>query len=171
MKTNTIITILIILFVIAGLFVLGYITKGGTASSVQGINNSNKSNSLLSASEAFYDFGKISMKNGDVTAEFIINNPTDKDITVKTILTSCMCTSAFITKSDGGLNGPFKMAGMGYVPPANEIIKAGENRIIKTVFDPNAHGPAGIGNINRFITLTDDSGGTLQFEIKALVTP
>ena len=39
-------------------------------------------------------------------------------------------------------------------------------------FDPLAHGPAGwVKLIDRFITLTDTSGNTLQFEVKAVVTP
>ena len=76
-----------------------------------------------------------------------------------------------MVKGDGSTKGPFGMAGMGYVPPANETIKPGESRIVRVVYDPNAHGPAGVGQIDRFVTLTDSSGGTLQFEIKALVTP
>ena len=63
------------------------------------------------------------------------------------------------------------MPGMGYVPPANELIKAGESRTIRVVYNPNAHGPAGVGRIDRFVTLTDEAGGALQLEIKALVTP
>ena len=63
------------------------------------------------------------------------------------------------------------MPGMGFVPPANEVIKAGEIRAIRVVYDPNAHGPAGVGQIDRFVELTDSSGGAIQLEIKALVTP
>ncbi len=126
---------------------------------------------VLVAAEKFYDFGTISMKNGNVTKDFTVNNPTDKDVFVSTLVTSCMCTSAFIVAPDGRSKGPFKMPGMGYVPPANETIKAGESRIIRVVYDPNAHGPAGVGPIDRFATLTDASDGTFQFEIKALVTP
>ena len=55
--------------------------------------------------------------------------------------------------------------------PANEIIKAGESRKIRVVYDPNAHGPAGVGQIDRFIELTDSNGAKLQLEIKANVTP
>ncbi|MBU6414743.1 hypothetical protein KGQ34_00665, partial [Patescibacteria group bacterium] len=86
------------------------------------------------------------------------------------VITSCMCTNAYI-ESVGREKGPFGMEGMGYVPPANEIIKAGESRGIKVVYDPNAHGPAGVGAIDRLIYLTDGTGGTLQLEIKAEVTP
>jgi hypothetical protein len=160
----------VVLIVFIGLFVWGYSGKGGTANSVQ-VTSSNAVKSVLTAQETLYDFGTISMKNGNVTKEFIITNPTGEDITVSTILTSCMCTTAFVVGTDGNIKGPFGMAGMGYVPPANEIIKAGDNRIIRVVYDPNAHGPAGVGQIDRFVTLTDSSGGTLELEIKALVTP
>ena len=110
------------------------------------------------------------MKNGEVAKEFTITNPNDGDIILSKVLTSCMCTNAYIIKPDSSMKGPFSMAGHG-ASSIDEVIKAGENRIVRVVFDPNAHGPAGIGNIDRFISLTDTSGNTLQLEIKALVTP
>ena len=172
MKSNTISIIAVVLLVFVGLFVWGYADNGETTAPVNvAPGSASMSKSVLTAPEIFYDFGTISMKNGNVTKEFTVENTTDQDIKVSTVLTSCMCTSAFIVLPDGNIKGPFKMPGMGYVPPANETIKAGENRIIRVVYDPNAHGPAGVGRINRFVTLTDTSGGTVQLEIKALVTP
>ncbi|TSA45200.1 DUF1573 domain-containing protein [bacterium] len=126
--------------------------------------------SSLTASEKLYDFGKISMKDGLVNHMFKITNSSDKDVFVKKVVTSCMCTNAYIKNADGE-RGPFGMEGMGFVPPANETVKAGESLEIKAVYDPNAHGPAGVGFIDRFVYLTDASGGTLQLEIKAVVTP
>ena len=127
--------------------------------------------SVLSVSEKLYDFGTISMKNGDVVKEFVVTNPTDKDIVVNSLVTSCMCTKAFVVGPNGAIKGPFGMPGMGYAPAINEAIKAGEDRVIRVVYDPNAHGPAGVGRINRYVTLADKSGGKLQLEIKAVVTP
>lgn len=170
MKTITL-TTLLLFFVIGGLFFWGYTKNtGSTAASVQ---NSvvTESKSALTAAETFYDFGTISMKNGNVSKDFTVTNPTESDITVKTALTSCMCTTAFIVAPDGREKGPFGMAGMGFVPPADERIVAGESRTIRVVFDPNAHGPAGVGKIDRFVTLTDTSGKTLELEIQAMVTP
>lgn len=171
MKSQTIIITLVVLVVLAVLFVFGYSNNGATRASVGAIAESHDSKSSLTTSEAIYDFGTISMKNGNVSKEFKVTNSTDKDIMVKTILTSCMCTTAFIVGFDGSEKGPFGMAGMGYMPPADEIIKAGESRAIRVVYDPNAHGPAGIGAIDRFVTLSDSEGGALQLEIKASVTP
>jgi hypothetical protein len=126
----------------------------------------------LTAPEAFHDFGTISMKNGNVSKEFTVTNSTNENVTVKTVFTSCMCTTALIVQADGSTKGPFGMPGHGgAVPPANELIKAGESRTIRVVYDPNAHGPAGVGQTNRFIIVTDAYGGNLQLEIKALVTP
>jgi len=170
--SKTAITIFTAIAVITGLFIWGAAGRAGTTASVQGAPGAgNNVKSVLTAPETFYDFGTISMKNWSVTKEFKVTNPTDKDVTVSTVLTSCMCTTAFIVEEGGSTKGPFSMAGMGYVPPANETIKAGESRTIRVVYDPNAHGPAGVGQIDRFVMLTDTSGGTLQFEIKALVTP
>ncbi|MDP1690258.1 MAG: DUF1573 domain-containing protein [bacterium] len=175
MESKTISIIAIVLLILFGLFIWGYSGKGSTtssAASVQGAPGATSdAKSALAAVDVFYDFGTISMKNGDVTKDFTVTNPTGKDIFVRTVLSSCMCTSAFIVEPDGSLKGPFKMPGMGYVPPANETIKAGESRIIRVVYNPNAHGPAGVGQIDRFVTLMDEAGGILQLEIKALVTP
>jgi len=168
MKNKSIIITLLILVVFVGLLVWGYFQNSGANNSLLGASNST---SQLSAPEKQFDFGRISMKNGDVSKEFTVTNSTDKDILVRTLLTSCMCTSAFIVGPDAAVKGPFGMPGHLSVPLANEIIKAGESRIIRVVFNPNAHGPAGIGVIKRAAILTDKEGGTLSLEIRAEVTP
>lgn len=170
MKTKTLIIFAAVFLGIMGLFAWGNAAKG-RAVAVQGTPESSTAKSSLVAPEVFYDFGTISMKNYTVTHEFTVTNPTGGAIFVPKLVTSCMCTAAYIVEPRGGAKGPFGMEGMGYVPPANETIPAGESRAIRVVYDPNAHGPAGVGQIDRFVTLTDESGGTIQFEIKALVTP
>jgi len=169
MKTTTLIYSAVFFLVIMGLFAWGNAARGKSAA--QGIFGSDAPKSVLLAPEVFYDFGTISMRNGLVSKDFTITNPTDQDITLKTLITSCMCTKAFIVKEDGSLKGPFGMPGMSYVPPANELIKAGASLTVRALYDPNAHGPAGVGRIDRFIGLADANGGTLEFEIKANVTP
>lgn len=124
----------------------------------------------LSAPETAYNFGAISMRDGTVEHIFIVTNSSEKDIEIKRVFTSCMCTAAYI-ESANEEKGPFGMEGMGYIPPADETIKAGESRAVRVVFDPNAHGPAGVGAIDRLVYLTDVSGNAFQFEITAVVTP
>ncbi len=127
--------------------------------------------SALVAEEKSYDFGTISMKNGLVSKLFKVTNSTNEDIKLPSLTTSCMCTKAYFIGSDGSKSGPFGMPGMGFVPPLDQVIKAEQSVNIEAVYDPNAHGPAGVGMIDRFVYLEDMSGNKLQFEIKANVTP
>jgi len=163
-------TIIIFLFIVFGLF--GFMIWGQSiqaSKSDQSQSDVGGKTSLVS-SEMLYDFGEISMKDGLVSHVFKVTNPTNADVFIKDVNTSCMCTEAYI-ESVSGEKGPFGMPGMGYVPPADETIKAGEIRDIKVVYDPNAHGPAGVGTIDRFIYLIGANKETLSLEIKAVVTP
>ncbi|MBI3305558.1 DUF1573 domain-containing protein [Candidatus Nomurabacteria bacterium] len=127
---------------------------------------------IFAPTETFYDFGTISMKNGNVSKVFSVNNSSNENIKISSLSTSCMCTNAYIVRADGTKKGPFGMPGHGGgATRANEIVKAGGSLSIEVVYDPNAHGPAGVGMINRFIYLEDESGNRLQFEVKANVTP
>lgn len=158
------ITLLIVIMLLGVMFL-------GKRNAAQGPSEAQiNTKSSLSVSEPLYDFGTISMKNGNVSRVFTVANPSAKDITVEDITTSCMCTNAYIVDGDKK-QGPFGMPGMGYVPKANMVIKAGETKQIEVVYDPNAHGPAGIGLIDRFVYLTSKEAGTLPLEIKAVVTP
>lgn len=126
--------------------------------------------SSLVASESFYDFGTISMTDGNVEKVFTITNQTDKDVTIESAMTSCMCTVAYIEGPESR-KGPYGMPGHGGLPPVGETIRPGESRALRVVFDPNAHGPAGVGRIGRLVELRDEEGGVMRFEIQANVTP
>ena len=129
------------------------------------------SKSVLTVVEPLHDLGTISMAQGTVDTTFEIANPTKKDIVLESLTTSCMCTTAFIVKGDAR-RGPFGMPGHGGpVPKANEIIPAGGTLAINVVYDPAAHGPAGVGTIDRLVYLQDDTGNVLELEIRANVTP
>lgn len=162
-------TIIITLTIVLGL--AGLIWWGSFNQKSSTTVSSGSTGGLLTATETVYDFGQISMKDGNVTKEFIVTNPTDKDIFVPTVVTSCMCTKAFIVRPDGTTKGPYGMPSMGYVWPSDETVKAGASMVIRVVYDPNAHGPAGVGFIDRFVTVTDEFKNELKLEIKATVTP
>lgn len=170
MKLNTILIVLAAALVVGGLLVWSYEKGGASASAVQGISQTGVK-SVLAATTTMYDLGDVPINGGEAVREFTVANPTDKDVLVSTLVTSCMCTAAYIVEPGGSAKGPFGMPGMGYVPPADETIPAGESRVIRAVFDPAAHGPAGLGAIDRFITLTDSTGAALVLEIRGVVTP
>ncbi len=162
--------IIIILLVFAGL--AGLMFWGKSAQKTKPIipDVADKMPGSLTASEASYDFGVISMKNGKVNYSFKISNLTNDDVILEKVTTSCMCTVAYIVNGENK-KGPFGMPGHGPVPKANEVIKAGESRDIEVVFDPNAHGPAGVGKTKRVVWLEYSGGEILEFNIKAIVTP
>lgn len=125
--------------------------------------------SQIQASEESYDFGTISMANGKVSKVFTFKNNTVETIVAEKLYTSCMCTTATLIK-DGQSFGPFSMPAHGFIPGINENIDPGQEGRIEVVFDPAAHGPAGVGPIERQAIL-ETSDGQLIFKFKAQVTP
>jgi len=131
---------------------------------------SNQSGSSLMAQELNFDFGTISMSNGKVGHEFTVTNSSNQPINIRKIYTSCMCTSVNF-KFNQKKYGLFGMEGMGGLTSANITMNPGESGIVEAIYDPNAHGPAGVGPVDRFIYIEDKNGSQLQLEIKAVVTP
>lgn len=183
---NIIIGSLVALVILLGLFYLGQSQANSTGNQLKvldnqaaasggagsGIETDGKGSVAdLVVSEKLYDFGTIRMADGEVEKSFTVTNSTGKDILIDSIVTSCMCTVAYL---EGGSaeKGPFGMPGHGGPSGrVNEIVKAGESRTIRVVFDPNAHGPAGVGPIDRQIILSDRDGGSLELGIKGMVRP
>ena len=128
-------------------------------------------NGLLTAAETNYDFGEVSMAKGLVEHKYVLKNNSTEAVKIGRVETSCMCTTAFILSEDGKEVGPFGMPGHGGPSgSANLTIKPGEEVIVRAVFDPAAHGPAGVGLIERQIALTVE-GVPLYLNFKAVVKP
>lgn len=117
-----------------------------------------------------YDFGSVSMLRGNVEHDFTFTNPKDGALTVNSVETSCMCTRAILILQDGKEFGPFGMAGHGFNPSVDALVPAGETFTVRAIFDPAAHGPAGIGLIERDV-LVGTSKGQITTHFKAQVTP
>lgn len=117
-----------------------------------------------------YDFGTISMKNGLVTKAFSVKNELTEAVKLSELYTSCMCTSAKI-KIGSEQYGPFGMLGHGAMKMLNQTLEPGQEAQLEVTFDPNAHGPSGIGVIERTVTLKSDKGELANMNIKATVTP
>src|SRR3972149_5572640 len=168
MKKN-IIVILIVILVITGLAWWGKSAQKSAPIATSAAEGEVLAGDLF-AEETFYDFKTIRMKDGKVSYSFNVINKGESDLVLERVTTSCMCTVAYVVNGENK-KGPFGMPGHGgSVPKVNDTIKAGEAREIEVVFDPNAHGPAGVGLIERVVQL-EYAGQTLELNIKAVVTP
>ena len=128
------------------------------------------SRGMLAALEQSFDFGTIQMKAGNVSHMFQFKNTGEEPITIGQMYTSCMCTNATLTMG-GKEFGPYGMPGHGFVPKVNKNIEPGEEAIVEVVFDPAAHGPAGIGKIQMSVIIENNAGDPFEFQISANVTP
>ncbi|MDO8743132.1 MAG: DUF1573 domain-containing protein, partial [Candidatus Azambacteria bacterium] len=111
----------------------------------------------LTVQESKYDFGTVSMAKGKVSKDFLLENKSAGDVNIGEVFTSCMCTEAELSVGSKSA-GPFGMQGHGLTRNANLVVKSGETLTVKTIFDPTAHGPSGVGPIQRQIVInTGDS--------------
>lgn len=159
-----ILTIVITLLIIAGLaWVSSVSQKNETSSAAQ-------TNGILTAQEQIFDFGTISMAAGKVSHIFKIKNTGTESLTITKIYTSCMCTEATFVKSNIK-KGPFGMLGHGFIPGINQTLAVSEEAQIEVVFDPAAHGPAGLGKTERIVYLENTGKNNLELIITANVAP
>ena len=126
--------------------------------------------SPLASPEPFFNFGDISMAAGKVAHRFRIRNTGESAVTITKIYTSCMCTEATLM-TPSGRKGPFGMPGHGANPGIFENIAPGGDAQVEVVFDPAAHGPAGIGPTDRIVTLRTGETPPLELRFTALVKP
>ena len=125
---------------------------------------------LVSAAP-FFDFGKVSMAAGNVSRAYWIKNASGAPLTITNISTSCMCTEATLITQSARKKGPFGMPGHAPVPDIEERLAPGQTAQVEVVFDPRAHGPAGIGRNDRTVTIRHDAGRSLELGFTAMVTP
>lgn len=81
-----------------------------------------------------------------------------------------MCTSAALMMG-GRRFGPYGMPGHGAIPRIDQTLNPNEEATIEVTFDPAAHGPAGVGKIQRTIIVENNAGQSLELNFTALVTP
>ncbi len=128
------------------------------------------SSRILTAKETNFDFGSISMAAGKVVHRYWIRNTGVTPIVVRKMYTSCMCTTAALVKG-GRKFDSYGMPGHGFIPTLNEPIAPNEAAMVEVVFDPAAHGPAGIGKIERSVTIQTNLESPLELAFVANVTP
>ncbi len=133
-------------------------------------NDNASSNGFLSAEETSFDFGNISMANGKISHTFRIKNTGTEPLKITKIYTSCMCTEATLIIKNSQ-KGPFGMLSHGFIPSISEQLNPGEEADVNVVFDPAAHGPAGLGKMQREISLENNGKSRLDLSISAQVAP
>lgn len=124
---------------------------------------------MLSAAEMMHDFGDVSMAKGKVTRNFKVANNSDQPVSISRIYTSCMCTEAKLTMG-GESFGPYGMPGHG-MTSINKTMAPGLEADVEAIFDPAAHGPAGVGPVERVIYVETENGAPLELKFRANVTP
>jgi hypothetical protein len=124
----------------------------------------------LAARESDFDFGTISMAAGKVSHRFWIRNESGGPLRIQRIFTSCMCTTASLVKS-ARLVGTYGMPGHGPLPPVNQTLNPEEAAYLDVVFDPAAHGPAGLGPTARVVTIEHAAGTPVKLAFTANVRP
>ena len=133
--------------------------------------NNGGAGGILTADAINYDFGNIGIKKGFVNHEYVLENKSDKIIKISEVSTSCMCTSAKLEVS-GKTYGPFGMPGHGGgFTKAGIIVNPGEKAVVNATFDPAAHGPAGIGEVQREIYINTGADEQMVLGFKVNVTP
>jgi len=86
------------------------------------------------------------------------------------VFTSCMCTEAELKVGDRTA-GPFGMQGH-TASSVYLVVKSGETLTVKVIFDPAAHGPSGVGPIERQVAIYTSAGkDPILLDFKAVVTP
>ena len=116
------------------------------------------------------DLGTVSMAAGNVPFRYLIKNAAAEPLDINRISTSCMCTTAtLVTASER--KGPFGMPGHGRPNATKVRLAPGELANVEVVFDPAAHGPSGLGRIERTVTLQSVEAPPLELRMVVMVTP
>lgn len=156
-----------LIIVIGGAVFLSSRTMSGNTADTSGITATGK----LTAPETSFDFGTISMAKGKVYHTFKVRDAQADPVVVTRVVTSCMCTKATLKTGEQSF-GPFGMEGMGgSVPIIAAVINNNQEAEVVVEFDPAAHGPAGVGRIDRTVTVEQKGKEPLVLAIAAEVTP
>jgi hypothetical protein len=139
-------------------------SAGGGSGGGDSFVSASEATNLEASPSGIMSLGPVAYGGGIVSKSFEVTNNSDKAIKLRKITTSCMCTAAKVKMGDKET----KLFGMEMNGDLNPLIDfdipAGATVQAIFNFDPAAHGPQGIGAIDREITLFFDVGyKTLEF--------
>lgn len=96
-----------------------------------------------------HDWGEIDINAGNVTKTFEIKNNGSDTLELANVSTSCMCTTAQVTVNDQ----PSPFFGMHSASSWQGKVNPGESANVYIEFDPLFHGPNGVGQITRQVSV------------------
>lgn len=152
--------IVTVLILIGGIFILSKISTTGQISGVS-------TNVKFSANEKNFDWGQIAYNGPDATKTFTIKNSGTEILKLTNIKTSCACTKAQVV-IDGKSSPYFSMhttsSWIGEISPGKEAS-------LTVIFDPDFHGPSGVGTVERLISMetNDAANPQIEFSLKGVV--
>lgn len=158
---------IIIGFVVLTLLILGggvYILSVTTANPAQ-VNLAQ--NAKVEVDQKTYDWGDISYSGPDASKTFTIKNTGTDILKLTNIKTSCACTYVQLT-IEGKMSPKF---GMHTTSSWVGEVAAGREAQLTVVFDPDFHGPQGVGPMERLVSVetNDISNPALEFSLKGVV--
>lgn len=107
----------------------------------------------VQASDKVDQLGNVSRLGGLIFKEYTFKNTTNTSMKLGRLTTSCMCTKAKVVIGNQESTS-YGMESTGDLNPSlNFELKSGESAKVIVDFDPNAHGPKGIGPFDRVIRL------------------
>lgn len=114
-----------------------------------------------------YDWGRLSIDGGNVEKVFSIKNVGSGTLELANVKTSCLCTEAQVTIN--GEKSPF--FGMHASSSWFGRLDPGAEAQLLVIFDPAYHGPSGVGQITRLVTVetNDPEHPKLEFTLTAEV--
>lgn len=124
----------------------------------------------LAALKPRVELGTVSMAAGKVPYQYLIKNTAATPVTINRIFTSCMCTVATLVAGTER-KGPFGMPGHGGSNSLKAVLAPGEVATLEVVFDPAAHGPSGLGRVERSVIVESFESTPLELGMSIFVRP
>lgn len=152
-------------FIIATLLILGggvwILSKASSPQVVASVE------AKLVAEEKTFDWGQIPYSGGDATKTFTIKNNGNGVLKLFNIKTSCACTQAQVNID--GVNSPY--FGMHTTSGWMGEVQPGKEAQLKVIFDPDFHGPSGVGPVERLVVAetNDVTSPKIEFSLKGVV--
>ncbi len=117
----------------------------------------------LSVDETNHDWGEIDIDGGNVSHTFSIKNTGEGILKLHDVVTSCMCTTAQLKTADNSS----RRFGMHEKSVTIFDVPPGETAELVVEFDPDYHGPSGVGSISRSVTMktNDPDNPELAFRL------